>query len=110
MLTDIPSGACRVVRPAFEDRLAHLCVLSHPDWFIDGEDDLIETLEPEEEEPEAEHDERLDRILYLSAVDRAALELRVIHRMTFQEIGDIVGISRQAAHKAYLRALSRVRG
>ena len=99
------------VRPAFEARLAHGRVLHFPDRHVGGEDDLHDLLEPSPRRKEdILDDETRERILGLAPQERGALEMRVIDGWSYQRIGEALGMTRQGAYRAYVRAVARVRG
>ena len=108
---DTPSWKCGKKRPAFESRLPHDRVLLFPDNHVSCEDDLHDLLEPEPEREEKSLDEAQRELLYsLSPYERGALEMRIVHGWTYQRIGEAMGMTRQGAYKAYVRAMAKMRG
>jgi DNA-directed RNA polymerase specialized sigma24 family protein len=72
------------------------------------EDDVIELLEPT---PHRNGVPSVEAILRrLSRVERVVVRMHVLEGASYAECGEALGISKQGAHRAYMRALVRLRG
>jgi DNA-directed RNA polymerase specialized sigma24 family protein len=92
----------------YSDRVHPGQALTWPVCVPTCEDDVIELLEPTPHRNGVPSVEALLR--GLTHTERVVVRMRVLEGASYSECGEALGITKQGAHRAYQRALVRLRG